>query len=410
MKQNGMSKSRRDFVATSAAGLASTVVASSVPRTAFAADPIKFGVLAPVTDFTGKDVLRAVELGVEQVNAAGGILGRKVEIVVGDEEGTPEKAIQAYQNLAMRSKVDAIIGGFRSGSVLALQPYVSRFKVPFLITGAASPDIMTPVADKYEQLKYMFRPWVNAKMQAEFLAMACRDVLKPAGYTRLAIDAENFKWAHDYADVLKGLLPEYGFQVVLNTSHDPATTDFTPVFREAVGAKAQGLLMIISNQAGYTFVKQWRDQKVPLQIMGNNNASYLVSNFWKDTQGACEYEISTVCKAPLTDRTIPFWDAFEKKYGAAPFVTALGSYDSVFMLKQVIEQTKSTKADDIVKALEGIEYKGTLGNIKFTKSHEVEHGPGKVSLPYGQWQGGQKVALWPTPIALGKYARPPWMA
>jgi branched-chain amino acid transport system substrate-binding protein len=400
---------RRDFLATTAAGFASTVVASTLPGRAFAAEPIKLGILAPVTDFTGVDVLRAVELAVEQVNAAGGIMGRKVELSIGDEESTPEKAIQAFQNLALRNKVVAIIGGFRSGSVLALQPYVSRFKVPFLITGGASPDIMKPVAEKYDQFKYMFRPWINANVQAELLAMACRDVLKPAGFTRLAIDAENFKWAHDYSDVLKTILPKDGFQIVLNTSHDPTTTDFTPVFRDAVNAKAQGLLMIISNQAGYTFVKQWRDQKVPLQVMGNNNASYLVSAFWKDTQGACEYEVSTVCKAALTDRTIPFWDTFEKKFGAAPFVTALGSYDSVFMLKQAMEESKSTKADDIVKVLEGIQYKGTLGNLKFTKSHELEHGPGKVFLPYGQWQGGQKIALWPTSIALGHYKRPPWM-
>ncbi len=402
-------RTRREFLTTTAAGLTSAAVASSWPLRAYAANPLKLGVLAPVTDFTGKDVLRAIELAVEQVNAAGGIMGRPVEIVVGDEESTPEKAIQAFQSLVMRSKVDAIIGGFRSGSVLALRPYVARFKVPFLITGAASPDIMKPVAEKYDDFKYMFRPWVNAAMQAEDLAMACRDILKPAGFTRVAIDAENFKWAHDYADVLTKRLPEYGFQLVLKTAHDPAITDFTPVFRDAVDAKAEALLMIISNQAGYTFVKQWRDQKVPLQIIGNNNASYLVSNFWNDTQGACNYEISTVCKAPLTDRTIPFWDMFEKKYGSAPFITGLGSYDSVFMLKQAIEQTKSTKADDIVKALEGIHYKGVLGNISFDKSHEVEHGPGKVSLPYGQWQNGTKVALWPEQIALGKYQRPSWM-
>jgi len=82
----------------------------------------------PLTDFTGRDIQRAAQIAAEEINAASGILGRQVQIFSGDSEGVPEKAIQAFQQLAVRDQVHAIVGGFRSGAVLAWCPNVARFR------------------------------------------------------------------------------------------------------------------------------------------------------------------------------------------------------------------------------------------------------------------------------------------
>lgn len=403
--------SRRKFAKLSGAAATAAALSGFWPRGSWAAgDPVRIGVMGPLTNFTGRDILRAAQLAVAEINEGGGILGREIKLFTGDSEGVPEKAIQAVQQLVVRDKVHVIVGGFRSGAVLAALPHVARFKVPLIIPGAASPAITQRVADDYENYKYIFRAWVHAGNQALNLALVVRDILNgQAGLTRFAIAAENYKWARDYAGVLKPKLEEYGFQVVYESVHDPAIKDFTPIFRDALDKKAQAILEIISNEAGFIIVKQWRDQKVPMALAGNNNPSYLVSSFWKDTDGAAEYELSAYSKAPLSPKSLPFWDKFEKTYGDSPFYTGTGAYDSVYLVKVAAEAAGSLNSDDLVAALEKVDYTGVIGRIRFDERHDAITGPNDVPVSYGQWIKGQKIAIWPEKFALGKYQLPPWI-
>lgn len=409
--EGGKKATRRQFLTAAGTLTAAVGLSGFWPHVAWGqSEPVRIGALGPLSDFTGRDIQRAAEMAVEEINAAGGILGRPVELYRADSEGVPEKAIQAFQQLVVRNRVHAVVGGFRSGAILALLPYIARFRVPFLGTGAASPDINLPVKESYNTHKYIFRVWVNSSEQALSLAFVCRDILaEKAGFTRFAIDGENLKWARDFADVLKPKLQEYGLDVVYETYHDPAITDFTPIFHAARQAGAQVLLEIISNEAGFINVKQWRDQRVPLALAGNNNPSYLVSSFWNDTEGACEYELSAFVKAPLTERSLPFWDKFEARYGESPFYTGTGAYDAVYLIKEAAERAGSINADDLVAALEETDYQGVSGRIRFDDRHEPISGPDDFPVSYGQWQNGNKVAIWPSRFALGEYQVPPWM-
>jgi branched-chain amino acid transport system substrate-binding protein len=404
---------RRGFLKLAGA-MAGSALLGAFPRLSFGApsrDVVRIGVIGPLTDFTGRDILRAAQIAAEEINAAGGILGRPVQIFPADSEGVPEKAVPAFQQLVVRDRVHAVVGGFRSGAVLAIVPYVPRFRVPFIITGAASPDIMKPVGENYSAYKYLFRAWVNSTRQALSLALVCRDILrKQAGFTRFALDAENLKWARDYADALKEKFREYGLDLVYETYHDPAITDFTPIFKAAMASKAQVLLQVISNQAGYIIVKQWWDQRVPLALVGNNNPSYLISSFWRDTEGKCMYELSAYTRAPLSPKSLPFWSKFERRYGETPFYTGTGAYDAVYLIKTAAERAKSLDSEALVAALEKIDYMGVIGRIRFDEIHEAITGPDDVPVTYGQWLGPKrKVPIWPEKFALAKYQIPPWV-
>lgn len=232
-----------------------------------------------------------------------------------------------------------------------------------------------------------------------------KDILNgQAGFTRFAIDAENLKWARDYVDILKPLLQKSGYDVVYETFHDPSITDFSPIFEAAARSRAQAVLEIISNQAGYTIVKQWKAQRPPFALAGNNNPSYLVSSFWRDTEGACEYELSAYTKAPLSSKSLDFWNRFEARFKETPFYTGTGAYDAVYLLKLAAERAGGFQADDLVAALEKTDYEGVIGRIQFDDEHEAT-----IPLPYGQWIKGNKIAIWPEKFSLGRYQVPPWV-
>jgi branched-chain amino acid transport system substrate-binding protein len=135
------------------------------------------------------------------------------------------------------------------------------------------------------------------------------------------------------------------------------------------------------------------------------------SKFWEMTGGACLYEVTynMIARAPLTDRTIRFWDDYVKKFGTNPMYVGGFTYDSVYMLADVIKQKKSVKSDDIVTGLENISFKGVLHpQTGFDKqTHDLLEG--RYVMPFVQWQaGGKQVVFYPEKFKTGDYVKPAW--
>src|ERR1700686_1594412 len=125
---------RRQVLAGSAAGAAA--LASGFPAPAIAdSDPIKIGYLPALTgpsSSTGIGINRGTELAVEEINAAGGVNGRKIELIVRDTQSDPTKAVNAVAELTQRQKAAIIFGPLNSGEALAATPLIAREKVPMI--------------------------------------------------------------------------------------------------------------------------------------------------------------------------------------------------------------------------------------------------------------------------------------
>src|SRR4029453_2507038 len=130
------------------------VLALALP--AFAQKPIKLGVLTPLSPpgdaGAGQFIVRGAKMGAEDVNARGGILGgRKIELVIEDDSGTPEKGVAGLRKLATQDQVSAVMGQFHSSVALAAQDLAEQFKIPFFITAASARGITE------KHLNYTFR-------------------------------------------------------------------------------------------------------------------------------------------------------------------------------------------------------------------------------------------------------------
>ena len=115
-------------------------------------------------------------------------------------------------------------------------------------------------------------------------------------------------------------------------------------------------------------------------------------------------------RAPLTERTVPWWDDYVKRYNRAPVYTASGAYDAVYIYADAVARAKTTDADPVIKELEKTNFTSARGHVKFDDKHEVMDGPGNVNTIYVQWQdNGERVVVWPKDLAKGKMIDPPWM-
>lgn len=364
--------------------------------------PIRIGVIAPASAIDGAAIVNGAELAVDQINAAGGIDGRKIDLLKYDTHASASEAVRAFQRAARQDHVAAMVGAFISEVALAMEPWSGRLKTPLLITGAASTDITKNVREHYAADKYTFHEWVNSYYLAQSVCDFAKDVLAPAGITTAVVMSEDAAWTKPLDASYLQCLPEAGLKVVDEIRFSPDTTDFTPIFDkiEASGAKA-----IIAGWAhvGVKPTVQWHDQHVPLVLAGVN-AQAGASTFWAATNGATEGVITETSAVPgeaLTGKTEPFTDAYTKRFATTPAYDAYSTYDAVYVLRQAIERAHSTAPDALVAALEHTDWQGTIGRVQFygpkdEYAHGMKYGKSYVTGSMFQWQKGKQVPIWPT--------------
>ncbi len=385
------------------------VSANAAERDFGKAETIKIGVIGAIQIPTGQGIVNAARMAADEINAAGGIAGKKIELVIGDSELKPEKGVLAMKKLVLDDHVDVLVGEGGSGVALAIQPFLSEYKIVFMTTGSASPDLVNNVVKDYNKNKYFFMNMANTIKQSEATFRYCKDfVNKKLGAKKFAMLIENAKWTEPFS-ALKEDLEKAGMEVVFYERFDTDLKDFSPTFAKIKSMKTDYIIHVISHAAAIPLVKSWASNKPA--PMGAQNAASGDSKFWDMTGGACLYEVSYnhIARAPLSDKTIPFWDKYEKLYGSIPVYTSAYTYDAIYMMADVIGKKKSLKSDDIINGLENISYKGVLHpRIGYDqKSHDLL--PGRTLLPFLQWQGPRsQVAIFPEQYKTGNYVTPRW--
>jgi len=396
-----------------AAVLSLALAVTVAPGLARAAEPIKIGVIAEVSSITGAAIPQAAKLAADEINAAGGVNGRMIEIVEYDDHNSAADAVRAFQRAANQDKVHAVIASYVSEVVLALEPWSGRLKMPMITPGAASDVISQRVHDDYDNLKYTFHGY----LASTFLSDSVCDGLKVAAVDGLhmktaVVMSEDAAWTIPLdAEYLK-CLPKIGLTVLDHIRLSPDTTDFTPVFNKIEALKPDLIVTGISH-VGVQPTVQWHDQQVPIPMIGISSQA-TSSTFYKDTNGATEGVIYQTVSAPdvaVTPKMIPFTNAFVKRFGVTPAYCGYTTYDEVYFIADAIKRAGSTEPDKLVAALETTSWQGTIGKTEFygrdhAFTHAMKVSPEYVSGLLVQWQNGKQMTVWPTEIANAKLTFP----
>src|SRR6516162_9852207 len=186
------------------------VIASPADRVqAQETNPIRIGVNTAIQAQVGRDAVDSVKMAIDEVNAQGGVLGRKLEMIVADEgeaaSDGPKLGIAAVNKLTSEDHVDVLIGGYDSGVTLGELPHIARGKTIFLGIGSASPAIQQKVKDDYDHYKYIFRvnPINSAKQSQGLIEFIGGKLKEELGLKKIAIVGENAKWVQDMVPAVK---------------------------------------------------------------------------------------------------------------------------------------------------------------------------------------------------------------
>jgi branched-chain amino acid transport system substrate-binding protein len=380
---------------------------------AWAQPTIKIGVTTAMQLQVGRDTQDAARIAIDEINAKGGVLGRKLSFVVADETENPETGINAIKKLTADEKVDVIVGGYTSGVTLAQLPHISSAKTIYLGAGAASPAITAKVKQDYDNYKYIFRVGpINAAHQARGLVgWISGHLIGELGLKKIAIIGENAKWVQDLVPVLRKGAVDVGADVRMVEFFDTSTSDFSPLLSKIKGSGAEFLVVILSHASSDVFAKQWYDARFPMPY-GGIDVKSMDGDFFERVGGKSISEVAAnfAVRAPLTSKTVPFFDEFKKRTGRVPVYTAFGTYDGIHAYAQAIARAGSMNTDAIIKELEKTSIQGVAGQIEFDDTHDVKAGGKYVNLLFAQWQpNGQRVVLWPKELRSGNMIMPPWL-
>jgi branched-chain amino acid transport system substrate-binding protein len=396
-------------------GCASLALALSAhPTAAQSPDSIKIGVIGEESSVAGASLTRAAIMAADDINVRGGVNGRKFEVITYDNHSSASDAVRAFQRAVSQDKVVAVIGSYISEVVLALEPWSARLHMPFITPGAASNLISKAVHDDYEQYKYTFHGWLTSTFNAQAVCDYSKDILVAQFHLKSAvIMSEDAAWTTPFDASYLECLPKAGLKVLDHIRFNPDTTDFTPIFHQIEDAHPDAIVTGISH-VGVQPTVQWHDQQVPIPMFGVS-AQATTSAFWKDTNGAAEGIITATAATPdvaLSPVTIPFAEAYIKKYGVTPAYVGYSAYDMVHVIAEAIERAGgSTDPDKLVAALEATDHVGTMGRIQFYGrdnqfTHAMKYGPGLVTMVAIQWQSGKQVCVWPADKCKNKITFP----
>jgi len=413
--------------------------------------PVLIGMANPLQTFFGEAAEKALRLGISQINAGKdllgkdipkGILGNTVDLVVSDSAGRGDQALRAVQELVLSKRADFLTGFFFSEELLGALPAIPVLRKIFLGTGAATPVATIQVSAAYDSYKYFFRvgPF-NSFFILQILVLFVRDFLeKKHGWNAVVAFAEDAAWSKVITDGLPTLLKAFGskIEVAKTIRFAEDTADFTPIYKDAVEAMAgkNGGLLTILAHTGLRPTIQWWDQKVPLHFIGINVQAQ-DARFPTLSGGKVESvaTLTSASRTKITDKTIPFFDAFEKFTAFKPEVTvpsynAVISFDALYILKEAVERAgvlpdTEANTDKIIAELEKTDFIGNAGRIQFYKRgekgvtplrpdqdfpHDVRYGPGFVEGVFLQYQAGKQETIFPEKFkTTDKFIAPPWL-
>lgn len=334
----------------------------STSKTPTETGPIKIGFVGPLTGDAaayGADTVEAARLALNEINSAGGIKGRQIQLIVEDGKCNPKDGLSAAQKLINLDKVKVIISSSCSGELLGFTGLAEQSKVLVLASLASNPKI-TDAGD------YIFR---NDPSDTDGGKQLAQLVVKL--YKKTAIITENTEYAQGIASVFKNVYKDLGGTIVVDEVFSPDTKDFRSVLLKLKNSGVEAIFLNPQTPAnGARLAKQARELGLKQQfyLAYMSGPEFVASG--SASEGAHIIDVPGLFADKGAELLKKFSDAYKREPGYPYFVGA--TYDAVYIIADGLKKN----GDDSTKLKEHLytlpEYDGTVGKYKFDKNGDLE--------------------------------------
>jgi branched-chain amino acid transport system substrate-binding protein len=343
-----------------------------------AAEPIRLGIVDELTGpqaEAGILTMKGVRLALDEINAAGGIMGRQVELVVEDNASTNPGTVLAYSKLVGQGNIAAVIGPLRSTQVQAASPTIAAAKVPAFIGG--SDPSLTRVNNPW-----IFRIRPNDLFSSKVMAEYAVKVMKGK---KIAIIHSTDTFGAGGKNALVEALKALGVEPVTIQGYTNNSQDFTAIVLALKKSGADVLTSYMTNAPDVgIFAKQLRQLGVNIPWIGSAS---LATDTALKLAGEALYGTYTVSDFVIdaNEESKAYAKKFRTAHNADPDLFSAWAYGAVYLIKHAIETAKSTDAEAMRKALLATRgFKGVEGTYDFEPNGDAVHGYNVVKNEKGK--------------------------
>lgn len=327
-------------------------------------DTIKIGVASPFTgDYAqfGDYTKDGVELAVEEINATGGVLGKPVEIVYGDDKGDSKEAVSVAQKFASDKNIVGIVGHFFSGATLAAGPIYQQNKIPTIAMASTNPEVAN-IGD------YVYRINVGDNYQGSELA----EILKEEGYNKVSVIYDNSDYGKGVSDVFTKSFTDLGGEVLFNETYlGGQDKDFSLILTKIKNSDTEVIVLVSYYTEASLIIQQARNLGIKAPFYASDS---LYTDDFLTLAGEAAEGTHVVCyfhESDPSEAAQEFVKKFEAKYNKkvdswSPYV-----YDAIKVMADAINRAGSTDGTAIRDAIAATaDFQGATGVTNFQGARE----------------------------------------
>jgi branched-chain amino acid transport system substrate-binding protein len=345
------------------AGLALGFVAGS----AAAQDTIKIGVTQPLTGAfaaSGNYVAQGAKIAEEEINKAGGVLGKKLQLIIEDNKSNPTEAVATAEKLINSDKVPVLMGAWSSTLTLAVMPKLEEYKVPMLVETSSSGKITT------SGNPYIFRISPTSEMEAK----AFVPLFKTMGIKKADFLATNNDFGLGASKEFSAAARQSGVEVGVMESMDPKATDFSAQLAKIKASGGDTLFVTTAVEQITLILKQAKDQQLTQRIIttgGSNSPDQLIAQAGDAANGSYHLVFFTpwfpeaVKNPEIAKKFVALWN--EKKHNVGGLTEGFRGWDGLNVIAEAIKAAGKAEPEAIKRALWDVKVKGINGDISFIK-------------------------------------------
>jgi branched-chain amino acid transport system substrate-binding protein len=334
---------------------------------AAAQDTIKIGVTQPLTGAfaaSGNYVAQGAKIAEEEINKAGGVLGKKLQLIIEDNKSNPTEAVATAEKLINSDKVPVLMGAWSSTLTLAVMPKLEEYKVPMLVETSSSGKITT------SGNTYVFRISPTSEMEAKAFA----PLFKTMGIKKADFLATNNDFGLGASKEFSAAARQNGVEVGVMETMDPKATDFSAQLAKIKASGADTLFVTTAVEQITLILKQAKDQQLPQRIIstgGSNSPDQLIAQAGEAANGSYHLVFFTpwfpeaVKNPEIAKRFVAIWN--EKKHNVGGLTEGFRGWDGINVIAEAIKAAGKAEPEAISKALWDVKVKGINGDISFIK-------------------------------------------
>ena len=340
-------------------------------------DTIKVGALFELTGNVanyGTSTLNGFKMAVDEINAKGGVNGKKIEIVQADNKSEPSESGNAATKLVTRDKVVAVVGPATSGSVAAAEPILTANKIPLIAPCATAPEITVGKDGKVKQ--YVFRACFIDPYQGKIMADYAAKDLK---LKKIAVfNDSSSDYSKGLAAVFKETFTGDGGEIVAQEAFLSKDVDFKAALTKLKATKPDAIYIPGYYEEVSKIIKQAREVGITVPLLGSDgwDSPKLVDIAGKEATNK-GYFTSAYTAQDKDPGVQKFIESYKKAYNKTPDVFALQGYNAGLVLFNAMAQAKSTDGTKVAEALAKTK-DFQVANGKF--SYDDKHNPITTAL------------------------------